>query len=131
MVDDAIDHGEIREEGNGLHLSEIIQEANVGVRMRDGVKLATNIYRPKAEGKFAVILVRTPYKKEMGELQARAFASLKEARVVAYTYYPLRKTNIYATKLESVQLFENKNFEDIFRSLKSGFYYLWLPQASR
>jgi hypothetical protein len=80
MVDDAIDHGEIREEGNGLHLSEIIQEANVGVRMRDDVKLSTNIC---------------------------------------------------ATKLESVQLFENKNFEDIFRSLKSGFYYLWLPQASR
>jgi putative CocE/NonD family hydrolase len=53
---------------------EIVQEANVGVRMRDGVKLSTNIYRPKAEGKFAVILVRTPYKKEMGELQARAFA---------------------------------------------------------
>jgi putative CocE/NonD family hydrolase len=53
---------------------EIVQEANVGVRMRDGVKLSTNIYKPKAEGKFPVILVRTPYKKEMGELQARAFA---------------------------------------------------------
>jgi putative CocE/NonD family hydrolase len=53
---------------------EILQEANVRVRMRDGVKLATNIYRPKAEGKFPVILIRTPYKKEMAELQARAFA---------------------------------------------------------
>lgn len=61
--------------------------------------------------------------------KALALASLKEAQVVAYTYYPLRKTNIYATKLESFQLFENKNFEDIFRSLKSGFYYLWLPQT--
>jgi protease-4 len=63
--------------------------------------------------------------------KALALSSLKEAKVVAYTYYPLKKTNIYATKLESVQLFENKNFEDIFRSLKSGFYYLWLPQISR
>jgi protease-4 len=63
--------------------------------------------------------------------KALALASLKEAKVVAYTYYPLRKTNIYATKLESVQLFESKNLEDIFRSLKSGFYYLWLPQDSR
>jgi len=53
---------------------DILQEANVGVRMRDKIKLAINIYRPKAEGKFPVILVRTPYKKEMAELQARAFA---------------------------------------------------------
>ncbi len=53
---------------------DILQEANVSVRMRDKVKLAINIYRPKAEGKFPVILVRTPYKKEMAELQARAFA---------------------------------------------------------
>ncbi len=63
--------------------------------------------------------------------KALALSSLKEAKVIAYTYYPLRKTNIYATKLESVQLFESKDFEDIFRSLKSGFYYLWLPQSSR
>jgi putative CocE/NonD family hydrolase len=53
---------------------DILQEANVSVRMRDKIKLAINIYRPKAKGKFPVILVRTPYQKEMAELQARAFA---------------------------------------------------------
>ena len=42
--------------------------------MRDEIELATDIYRPKAEGKFPVILVRTPYKKEMNELQAKFFA---------------------------------------------------------
>jgi len=63
--------------------------------------------------------------------KALSLSSLKEAKIIAYTYYPLRKTNIYATKLETSQLFESKNFEDIFRSLKSGFYYLWLPQVSR
>lgn len=50
------------------------QERGVGVRMRDGVSLATDIYRPDTEGKFPVILVRTPYKKEMAELQARYYA---------------------------------------------------------
>ncbi len=53
---------------------ELIEEANVEVPMRDGVKLATDIYRPKAEGKFPAILTRTPYKKEMAELQARYYA---------------------------------------------------------
>ena len=53
---------------------EIIEEKNIMVQMRDGVKLATDIYRPKAEGKVPVILTRTPYKKEMAEIQARYYA---------------------------------------------------------
>ncbi len=53
---------------------EIIEERNIGVPMRDGIKLATDIYRPKAEGRFPVILTRTPYKKEMAELQAKYYA---------------------------------------------------------
>jgi len=53
---------------------EITEEHDVGIPMRDGIKLATNIYRPKADGKFPVILTRTPYKKEMVELQARYYA---------------------------------------------------------
>lgn len=53
---------------------EIRMESNVGVPMRDGVELATDIYRPQAEGTFPVVLVRTPYKKEMNELQAKFFA---------------------------------------------------------
>ncbi len=52
---------------------EITKETNVEMPMRDGIKLATDIYRPKAEGKFPVILTRTPYKKEMVELQARYY----------------------------------------------------------
>lgn len=57
-------------------------------------------------------------------------ASLKEAKVIAYTYYPGRKTTIYASSLEKSSLFERKNFEDLLRSLKSGFYYLWFPQLN-
>ncbi|HET9531480.1 MAG TPA: CocE/NonD family hydrolase [Blastocatellia bacterium] len=35
------------------------------VAMRDGVKLATNIYLPEGEGPFPVVLMRTPYGKDL------------------------------------------------------------------
>jgi len=63
--------------------------------------------------------------------KALSLTSLKEAKVIAYTYYPKKRTNIYASKLEKPSLFERKSFEDMLRSLKSGFYYLCLPQISR
>ncbi|HKN76262.1 MAG TPA: CocE/NonD family hydrolase [Candidatus Acidoferrum sp.] len=42
---------------------EVVVERNVAAKMRDGVALRADIYRPKAEGKFPVLLVRTPYDK--------------------------------------------------------------------
>ncbi len=39
-------------------------ERNVAAKMRDGVTLRADIYRPKAEGKFPVLLLRTPYDKQ-------------------------------------------------------------------
>jgi uncharacterized protein len=36
-------------------------QTNVRVKMRDGVSLVADIYRPKAEGKLPVLLTRTPY----------------------------------------------------------------------
>ncbi len=43
---------------------EVLMEMNVKIPMRDGIKLAANIFRPSAEGQFPVILIRTPYGKE-------------------------------------------------------------------
>jgi len=58
-----------------------------------------------------------------------SLASLEGAKVVAYTYYPKSKTNIYAASLgETAVLLEKKGLEDWLPSLKSGFYYLWLPE---
>ena len=57
-----------------------------------------------------------------------SMAGLREAQVITYTYFPNTKTNIYATSLKKQSLFEEKNIREIFQSLKSGFYYLWLPQ---
>lgn len=42
---------------------QVTVERNVAAKMRDGVTLRADIYRPKAEGKFPVLLERTPYDK--------------------------------------------------------------------
>jgi putative CocE/NonD family hydrolase len=39
-------------------------------RMRDGVRLNTSVWLPQAEGKFPVVLIRTPYRTEMRDFQA-------------------------------------------------------------
>jgi len=53
---------------------DVRMEAGVRVPMRDGVSLSTDLYLPVGVSRAPVILVRTPYKKEMGEVQARFFA---------------------------------------------------------
>jgi len=45
---------------------EVTVEHNVAAKMRDGVTLRADIYRPKADGKFPVLLERTPYDKSGG-----------------------------------------------------------------
>jgi protease-4 len=57
-------------------------------------------------------------------------ADLPTANVVSYTYFPKRKTNIYATGLNSGNPLENLSFREVVQSLKSGFYYLWHPQLN-
>ncbi len=45
--------------------TEIIRvDGNIPVPMRDGVKLYADVYRPSREGKFPVLVVRTPYGKQ-------------------------------------------------------------------
>jgi len=87
MADIPVQHAAIVREGYELlmrapesdpHLStakhEVKIERNVAVPMRDGVKLLTDLYRPDGSGKFPVILIRTPYKKDMMEPQAAYYA---------------------------------------------------------
>ncbi|UCH94433.1 MAG: CocE/NonD family hydrolase, partial [Candidatus Aminicenantes bacterium] len=53
------------------------RKTTVDIPMRDGVKLAADIYFPgskKQEEKFPVILIRSPYKKEMSELDGLSWA---------------------------------------------------------
>ncbi|HEX8151063.1 MAG TPA: CocE/NonD family hydrolase [Pyrinomonadaceae bacterium] len=43
---------------------EVAVENGVRVKMRDGVTLAADLYRPKGEGKFPVLVERTPYSRK-------------------------------------------------------------------
>ena len=62
--------------------------------------------------------------------KVKTLAGIRDAKVTTYTYYPKKKTNLYAQSLDTSTVFEGDDLKDVFRSLKSGFYYLWLPQAS-
>ena len=42
---------------------KIIKQTNVPAKMRDGVTLFADVYRPDAPGRFPVLLMRTPYNK--------------------------------------------------------------------
>src|SRR5258708_32008898 len=53
----------------GAHAADqyaVTYERNVAVKMRDGVTLRADVYRPKADGQFPVLLQRTPYDKNNG-----------------------------------------------------------------
>ena len=70
-----------RERQGSAHCFEVVVERDVMVAMRDGVRLATDIYRPASggvpvPGPFPVILERTPYDKGAPRfvVQARFFA---------------------------------------------------------
>ena len=76
----------VRSQASILHLDDptlskptyrVLFESNVRVPMRDGVTLASDIYRPDAPGKFPAILVRTPYNRASAGLtdEARWFAA--------------------------------------------------------
>ncbi|PYV14914.1 MAG: X-Pro dipeptidyl-peptidase [Acidobacteria bacterium] len=49
-------------------------ERGVGVKMRDGVMLRADIYRPNSDGRFPVLLQRTPYNKAVCDFCLRAAA---------------------------------------------------------
>ncbi len=57
-------HSVVNETGGGA-LGVIVEE-NVPVRMRDGVVLRANVFRPDATGRYPGLLLRTPYGKPAG-----------------------------------------------------------------
>jgi protease-4 len=61
--------------------------------------------------------------------KAEALASIQGAKVVAYTYYPKSKTNLYASSSAAAKPIDLETWTDLLPSLKTGFYYLWLPEV--
>jgi putative CocE/NonD family hydrolase len=49
---------------------EVKIDFNQRVKVRDGVELSADVYRPAGEGRFPVLLSRTPYNKSVGGKQA-------------------------------------------------------------
>ncbi len=45
----------------GDSLLAVLEELDVKVELRDGVRLSANIFRPEAPGKYPALLMRTPY----------------------------------------------------------------------
>ena len=60
----------------------VIVHNGVAMKTRDGVTLYADIYRPKADGKFPVVLMRTPYDKSTGWAVAPAFQIAAHGYVV-------------------------------------------------
>ncbi len=71
-------------------LEEIaIIEQKTMIPMRDGIRLSTDIYRPKGEGKVPVILSRTPYQFNAyrdGKLNTRSLNAAYDAVSRGYAY---------------------------------------------
>jgi protease-4 len=61
--------------------------------------------------------------------KARSLAGLADAKLVSYTYFPKTKSNVYAGPPGEISLADAKVLESVIGSLKTGFYYLWLPRT--
>ena len=61
--------------------------------------------------------------------KARSLAGLAGAKLVSYTYFPKTKSNVYAGPPGEISLADAKVLESVVGSLKTGFYYLWLPRT--
>ena len=61
---------------------EVIAQNGVSMKTRDGVTLYADIYRPKADGKFPVILMRTPYDKSVSWAVSPAYQIVEHGYVV-------------------------------------------------
>src|SRR5438045_2179148 len=55
--------------------NEVVEELNQSAPMRDGAELKLDIFWPKDDGKFPVILQQTPYNKSGQAGRAKRFAA--------------------------------------------------------
>jgi uncharacterized protein len=58
---------------NSAKTEHLIQDRNVAVPMRDGVVLRADVLRPTEEGKFPVLVYRTPYGKDEAQQEYTTF----------------------------------------------------------
>src|ERR1700746_154050 len=61
---------------------QVVVQNGAAMKTRDGVTLHADIYRPTADGKFPVILMRTPYDKSVGWAVSPAYQIASHGYVV-------------------------------------------------
>src|ERR1700677_2219376 len=61
---------------------DVAMQHDVPVKMRDGVTLYADIYRPNLPGAFPVILMRTPYDKSVSWAVGPAFRMVRRGYVI-------------------------------------------------
>jgi len=54
---------------------DVLFESNVGMRTRDGLRLAADVYRPNAPGQFPTLLMRLPYGRDVASTPVYAHPS--------------------------------------------------------
>ena len=107
-------------------LNEIaIVDQKVMMPMRDGVRLATDIYRPKADGKYPVIFSRTPYNFNSwgdGEERTRNYQR-------AYEY--IKKGYVYVVQNERGRYYSEGKWDILGVPLTDGYdAFEWMKNQS-
>ena len=70
--------------------AQVRQQLGVMVPMRDGVRLAADLWLPRAPGRYPVILVRTPYLKAMEALEVPKWADYFASRGYVFAVQDVR-----------------------------------------
>ena len=64
--------------GDGPLPEDTIVERDVMVTMRDGVRIACDVYRPKAPGQYPVLFAASPYIKDSVDLPSSSMYRYRE-----------------------------------------------------
>ena len=89
----------------------VIRERNVMVPMRDGVRLATDIYRPDAPGRFPALVTRGPYGKD-------GYADNQEHSI---WYFPQRGYVVVSQDCRARFDSEGDNYDPLFQEGQDGY----------
>jgi predicted acyl esterase len=109
---------------------EVTIENNVTMKTRDGVALSADIYRPKADGKFPVLLERTPYDKHRMTYNGVAFGLQAAAQGYVYIIQDCRgrfasEGEWYPFKYES-----QDGYDAVEWAAGLTLYILWSPSRT-
>ena len=107
-------------------LAEVaVIDQKVMIPMRDGVRLSTDIYRPKGPGKFPVILSRTPYNFNSwgdGKMTPRNFEQALDA---------VKRGYVFVVQNERGRFFSEGDWDILGTPLTDGYdAFTWLASQS-